>query len=277
MHLQLILKGLAGVVIGLGLVFIAVVYGLSEWKINQTYNIPLSELPANHKPDAGDGMRMAKIVGCWAGCHGVSGEGGVEEIPGIRRVTAPPLGSVVPEYSDGELARLILHGVKRDGRSAIGMSSYTFWPLGDKDLANIIYFLRLQQPAAPIDRTTSIPFTSRIKLLKGEWFLSADQVDKSQPRWGNYPRSNSYERGRFLASIVCTECHGANYLGDPIEGGPPLSILALYDQGQFANLLKTGISQAGVPVESMSWLPDIEFTDRDISDLYEFLRDQLSL
>jgi hypothetical protein len=38
--------------------------------------------------------------------------------------------------------------------------------------------------------------------------------------------------------------------------------------------MKTGVSQAGVLIEPMSWLPNAEFTDRDIFDLYEFLTSQ---
>lgn len=271
MHSMSVPKRLIVTLVALGLGFVFVVYAASEWKVQRAYSIPLTQPRTDFKLDAIAGERMAKIVGCWAGCHGVRGEGGVEEIPGIRRVTAPPLGSVIPHYSDAELVRLVLQGVKRDGRSAIGMSSYTFWPLGDADVANIIYFLRLQPPADAVERTTQIPFVSRLKLLQGVWSLSADQVNKSQPRWGNMPRTNSYERGRFLAAIVCAECHGADYLGDPLEGGPSLTILTIYDREKFAELMTTGISQAGIAVESMSWLPDIEFTDRDIVDLYDFL------
>jgi hypothetical protein len=128
------------VIVGVG--FVIIVYAASEWKIRRTYDIPLSQPQTDVEPDLAAGERMAKIVGCWAGCHGVRGEGGVEEIPGIRRITAPPLGSVITHYTDAELVRLILHGVKRDNRSAIGMSSYTFWPLGDADIANIIHFLQ---------------------------------------------------------------------------------------------------------------------------------------
>ena len=277
MRLTSVLKLFFTAVVVFGLGFVAVVFGASEWKIRHVYDIQLAEPQTNFDLDVAEGERMAKIIGCWAGCHGVRGEGGVEEIPGIRRITAPPLGSVVPDYSDAELVRLILHGVKRNGRSAIGMSSYTFWPLGDADIANIIHFLRLQPTADTVNRTAQIPFSSRVKLLKGEWYLSADQVDSTQPRWGNMPRTDSYERGRFLASIVCAECHGANYLGDPLEGGPALTILALYDRDKFARLMTTSVSQAGVKVDSMSWLPDVEFTDRDISDLYEFLTRETSL
>ena len=271
MTFAIVLKRTAILVAVIGIGFVAVVYAASEWKINRTYDIPLTEPTATADPDVAVGERMARIIGCWAGCHGVRGEGGIEEIPGVFRLTAPPLGSVIPEYSDAELHRLILHGIKRNGQSSIGMTSYSFWAIGDADIANITHFLRLQPTADAVEREREIPFLSRLELLRGNWWLSADQVDKTQPRWGNLPRTNSYERGRFLASIVCAECHGADYLGDPLQGGPPLTILAIYDEEKFARLMKTGVSQAGIPVDRMSWLPDIQFTDTDVMDLYEFL------
>lgn len=274
MRVTLFLMRLSVLAILAAVGFLSFVYAATEWKIRRVYDIPLTEFPINVELDANAGARMAKIVGCWAGCHGIRGEGGIEEIPGIRRITAPPLGSVVPEYSDAELARLILHGVKRDGRSAIGMSSYAFWSLGDADIANISHFLRMQPPADKVERIREISFGSRLKFLRGEWWVSADQVDKTRPRWGNMPRSNAYERGRYLAAIVCAECHGADFHGDALEGGPSLAVLSIYDESEFAQLMKTGVSRAGVLVEQMSWLPNAEFTDRDIADLYDFLRNQ---
>jgi cytochrome c553 len=252
--------------------FIAGVYGASEWKMARRYDTPLRDLPTISAFDPEQAERMARIVGCWAGCHGTKGEGGVEEIPGIRRITAPTLSDVLPGYSDAELLRLILYGVKRDGRSAIGMSSFTFWSVGDADIANIIHFLRRQPAVEPVPRAIEIPFRSRLGLLQGRWKLSADQVDKSQPRWGNMPRESSYERGRFLAAIVCAECHGVDYQGDSLEGGPSLAILSTYDAEEFSTLMKSGWSQADRLVERMAWLPDIQFTDQDIADLYSFLQ-----
>lgn len=264
----------SGALLGLGVIFVSAVYAASAWMMLRTYDIPLENPALNFELDAPQGERMARIVGCWAGCHGVRGEGGVEEIPGIRRVTAPPLGSVIPVYTDAELFRLILNGVKRDGRSAVGMSSYVFWRLGDTDVANIIHFLRQQSPADPVPRERALPFISRLKLLAGHWQLSADQVDRSQPRWGNMPRKTAFERGRFLAAVVCAECHGSAYQGDALEGGPPLAILTAYDTAAFARLMRTGVSQSGLLVERMSWLPDVGFTDQDIGDLYEYLTQQ---
>jgi len=258
-----------------GLVFVAVVYGASEWKLRQIYDVPLIPVSNAVNPDQKNGERMAKIVGCWAGCHGVRGEGGVEEIDGIRRITAPPLGSVIPEYSDPELNRLILRGIKRDGRSAVGMNSYNFWHLGDQELSDIIFFLRAQPDAEPVERHYEISLSSRINLLRGNWKLSADQVDPSVPRLGNMPRDDARSRGQFLASLVCAECHGVDFLGNALEGGPPLGILAAYNPAQFERLMKQGLSSSGIRVEAMSWVSEVEFTEQDIADIYEFLTNEV--
>ena len=266
-------KFVTGATMILAALFVGGVYLGSEMKMARKYSITLQPPIENPSPDISQGERMAKIVGCWAGCHGLTGEGGTEEISGIREITAPTLSQVLPEYTDAELIRLVRYGVKKDGKSAIGMSSFTFWAIGDIDLANIIHFLR-QQPSLPaVPRALEIPFQSRLKLLTGQWQVSADQVNQRLPRWGNMPRETQYQRGRYLAAIVCAECHGVDYQGDPLEGGPSLAILAVYDLEQFSRLMKTGLSQGDRLVEAMAWVIDVDFTDQDISDVYHFLRE----
>jgi cytochrome c553 len=218
-------------------------------------------------------MHMAKVVGCWAGCHGNEGEGGVDYIEGIHRNTAPTLSQVLPLYSDAELVRLIRYGVKRDGKSAIGMVAYTLWPLGDQDLANIIAHLRRQPVWSPVPRKHELTFRGRIALVTGKWKVSAEQVDRSIPRWGALPRNTAFERGRYLASITCSECHGLDFKGNALEGGPSLAILAAYDPDQFQRLMRFGEARGGRVVPKMSWMPDVDFTDAEIADLYSFLRE----
>lgn len=70
----------SGMLVGFGLTFVLVVYGASAWKLSRTYDIALEEPVRNLQLDASQGERMARIVGCWAGCHGPRGEGGAEEI-----------------------------------------------------------------------------------------------------------------------------------------------------------------------------------------------------
>jgi cytochrome c553 len=215
---------------------------------------------------------MAKVVGCWAGCHGNEGEGGTERIEGIRGNTAPTLSQVLPAYSDAELARLVRYGVKRDGTSAIGMASYTWWPLGDQDLADIFAHLRRQAPRSPVQRTRDLTLRGRVGLATGEWQVSADQVDPARPRWGERPRRNAFERGRYLASVICSECHGLDFNGYALEGGPSLAIVAIYGPEEFRSLLHTGKPIGGRDIPKMGWMPEVGFTDGEIDDLYAFLR-----
>lgn len=216
---------------------------------------------------------MARVVGCWAGCHGDVGQGGFDHIEGIHSNTAPTLSQVVPLYTDEELARLVRYGVKRDGRSAIGMYAGVLWPLGDQDLVNIIAHLRRQPTLPAVPRRHELTLRGRLALVTGNWKLSADQVNRSAPRWGELPLDDSFARGRYLASIVCSECHGADFHGGPLEGGPSLAILAIYGLDQFRHLLRTGKPIDGRDMPKMSWMPDVGFTDPEISDLYHFLRE----
>ncbi|MDP1859269.1 MAG: c-type cytochrome [Gemmatimonadaceae bacterium] len=262
-----------GAFAGVTMLIMGYVYGVSEWRMRRIYDAPLTSLHPQAAVDEAEGKRMAKIIGCWAGCHGPEGEGGVEFIKGIHRNTAPTLSQVLPLYSDEALVRLIRYGVKRDGRSAIGMISYTFWPLGDQDLTNIIAYLRAQRVRPPVPRKHELEFRGRVALTTGAWKVSAEQVDRSIPRWGELPRNTAFERGRYLASITCSECHGLDFRGNELEGGPSLAILALYQPDQFRHLMRTGKPIDGRNIdEYMGWLAKVDLTDRDIEDLYTFLR-----
>lgn len=249
------------------------VYAFSEWKMIRPYEAPLEPLHAKGGPDLVEGERMARIVGCWNGCHGPTGQGGQEEIKGIVWNTAPTLSQVIPLYSDEELVRLIRYGVKRDGRSAVGMISYTFWALGDQDLSNIIAFLR-QQPALPsVERKMRLSWRGRWSLVRGTWKVSAEQVDQSRPRWGNLPQPTPVERGRYLASVTCSECHGLDYGGNVLERAPSLAILSAYSLEQFTHLMRTAQPIGDRTLDkNMDWVAEAPFTDEEISGLYEFLR-----
>jgi cytochrome c553 len=257
---------------GIAALFFAIVFGASEWRMRRHYDAPFVPLVAKAPADPVAGMHMAKLVGCWAGCHGDEGEGGTESIEGLVRHTAPTLSQVLPLYSDAELVRVIRYGVKRDGRSAIGMSSYTFWPLGDQDLADIIGHLRRQRARPPVPRQLDLTLRGRIALVTGEWRVSAEQVDRTIPRWGELPRKTAFERGRYLASVICSECHGLDFRGNPVEGGPSLVVLAAYDFEQFRTLIQTNKAIDKREIPPMSWTPGVGFTEGELSDLYTFLR-----
>lgn len=253
----------------------AIIYGISEWKLRRQFDAPLVPLRISAPQDLAEGERMARIVGCWDGCHGRTGQGGYAEIEGIFRHTAPTLSQVLPLYSDEELVRLVRYGLKRDGRSAVGMTSYTFWALGDQDLADIIAHLRRQPALPPIERHLELSWRGRLALVTGEWKVSVEQVDRSRPRWGDLPQTTAFERGRYLASITCSECHGLDFNGDALEHAPSLAILAMYSQEQFTHLMRTGEPIGGRRLDdAMDWVANAPFTDEEVAGLYHFLRTQ---
>jgi len=262
-----------GLIAGIGVtVALGFIYGASEWILNRPHEAPLARLSVSSPSNLVEGERMARIVGCLLGCHGDEGEGGVEQIEGIRKVTAPTLSSVLKQYSDEELVRLVRYGVKRDNRSAVGMNSFSLWALADDDLKNIIARLRQLPESPPVKREKRFGLVSRIKLIRGEWQVSADQVDRNAPRWSLRPQTTPFERGRYLASVVCSECHGLDLRGNALEGGPALAIIAAYDLNQFRDFTGTAISVSGRMIDKMSWLPEIPLQDDEVADLYVYLR-----
>lgn len=274
-RIRTLLLGTFGALAGVVVLGVVLVYAASEWMLRRSYDAPLAPVPKATSPaDLAEGERLARIVGCWAGCHGMEGEGDAESLPGFFYATAPPLPSVIPLYSDEELVRLIRYGVKRDGHTAIGMISGTFYPLSDQDLARIIGHLRRQPPLPPAHRERYVTFRGRLALLTGAWATSVGEVDRSSPRWGELPRATPYERGRYLASITCSECHGFDLRGEELEGSPSLAIVAAYSPEQFRHLMRTGEPINGIDLGLMSWVARngfAHFTDEEIADLYSFL------
>ena len=263
---------------GLTMLAIAGVWARSEWLLRRRHDVPKPVFAA--VPPAGadtlEGRRVAILVGCLEGCHGREGEGGTLKSPPLLRVTAPPLASVVPSYDDAELARLVRFGVKRDGRSAVGMPSSTFYPIGDDDLRRIVGVLRQRPPVESVPRESDVMPVGRLALALGRYRLSADDVDSSRPRWGELPRATPEERGRYWASVVCAECHGVDLAGVAFERSPALgAVVRGYGLEQFRHLLRTGepISKRDLGIMSrVARRAFSHFRDDEVADLYAYLR-----
>lgn len=261
--------------VALPLLAAACIFAGSEWILRRRHEIALEPPPAMPAGIGTDeGRRRAVLIGCLKGCHGPEGEGGTEEAPGIFSVTAPTLTAVLPAYSDAELVRLVRFGVKRDGMSAVGMPSATFYPMGNEDLAVIFRHLR-ERPSLPaVPRHRRVEPLGRLALVLGKWKISADRVDRTIPRWGELPRATPFARGRYLASVICSECHGLDLKGMPYFPSPSLAIVNGYYLEQFRRLLRTGEHLSGRQDGLMSRVARAAFaelTDQEIEDLYVFL------
>ena len=251
------------------------IFAGSEWILRRHHDVALQPLrPTALAFDNAEGRRRAVIIGCLKGCHGPEGEGGTEKASRIFSATAPTLTAVLPTYSDAELLRLVRFGIKREGTSAVGMPAYTFYPMSDDELALIFRHLR-QRPALPaVPRHRRVFPLGRLALVLGKWKVSADHVDPTAPRWGELPRTTPSERGRYTASVTCSECHGVDFKGLPYFPSPSLAIVNGYYVEQFRRLLRTGEHLSGRTDGMMADLARAaftEFTDQEIDDLYVFL------
>jgi cytochrome c553 len=220
----------------------AFVYLLSEQMIRKTYDLPLSPIALPTDSIAlTEGQRLATVRGCYNGCHGERLDGGVFiDQPLLARLVAPNLTQVVAQYTDAELERVIRHGVRRNGRSTLGMPSSMFYHLSDQDLGAIIAFLRsapvTEGPATEI----SLGPLARLGLVLGKYHPQAELIDHDAPRLAVRDTSDHITFGKYLALTSCTECHGLELQGNPDGPTPNLGIAATYSEEGFVRLMRTG-------------------------------------
>jgi cytochrome c553 len=272
----------AGVVVGalvvLAVVAYAAVYVTSERVVNRTYAFkPIAIAIPSDAESIAEGARLAQVHMCFGGCHGKGVEGEVLfDDPMIAHVVAPNLTASTARYRDDELAGMIKHGVRPDGRSMVVMPSDVLRLLSDEDLGRIIAFLRTVPAAngpAPDFRLGPL---GRVGVALGQLKTMAQLVAEATPP----PEANgAAPRGRYLASTICAHCHATNLAGAPAGPGtdasPPLQIVAAYSPEAFAELMRTGTALGDrklgmmreVALSSLSKL-----TDEEVADVYAYLR-----
>lgn len=262
------------------LVGLAVVYAVSEYRLRRQYDLPVAKLPLPvARPDLELGRRRAISLGCYDGCHGPGGRGDAwNDDPWFSVHTTPNLTELLPAYSDGELTRLLRRGIRRDGTAAVDMPSAMFYHLSNEDLVSVMAFLRTLPPQPGLERQRRFGLVGRWELATGRWLTSADEVRPDRPPAGQGPLTTPLERGRYIAMITCTECHGQDLEGMPGHPPPPLRIVAAYSLEEFSALLRTGIAKGGRELELMSMIGRTRgaaLTDEEVADLYAYLQSRL--
>ncbi|HEY6125081.1 MAG TPA: cytochrome c [Steroidobacteraceae bacterium] len=213
----------------------------SWWALRQLPAVPeVVVVPAGG--DAVEGERLASILGC-KGCHGAD-LGGAEdcfERPGQYRLTCPNITAARDLYTDRDLVILLRHGRKIDGALVDFMPWDMYAQLTDSDLANVIAYVR----AAPyVDKPalhdSQYSLAVRWQMLRGEYPWQNDLAD-----YDTKPLDGPAERGRYLASVSCPECHAPNLRGYEGDTAPSLTVVQAYPPEAFARLMREGITMTG--------------------------------
>ena len=277
-----IVGGLFTLVAGVAIVLALVGYG----KLNAIQPNPPSALTAEITPEkVANGERFARTC---TGCHSSNGqlpltgqnffEGGG---PPIGTLYAPNLTPAhLADWTDGEIIRAIREGVGRDGRSLIIMPASAFHNLSDDDVTSLVAYLRSQpavEPDTPPKQISVVGAIMIATLFPPEIFTAQPPITGPQ---GAPPRGVTPEYGKYLTSLGCQDCHGANLAGIPPgaadENSPPpgpnlTDVDKRLTMDQFVTLLRTGHYPDGSMLsEEMPWQDFEKLSDDDFRAMYAY-------
>lgn len=271
-----------GAMIGVILIAVAAVFvhiGRDLAHRHEIVGEPPVPVPADAASVA-EGLRLARLRGCAGGCHGRDSEGSVFfEFPDGSELIAPDLGRVAAKYSDGELERAIRHGVRPDGSSVLrAMPSDMFAALTDQDLGAIIAYLRSLEAGERALPDTRFGPVARILLLLFKRqigsIMAAEVIDHDNGH-SQTPPGDPSRHGFYLATTVCTECHGPDLRGYPDEGTPGLAVATAYPLEDFRTLMRSGRPLGGRELGLMAKVAQSRFayfTDDEVAALHQYLK-----
>jgi mono/diheme cytochrome c family protein len=227
--------------------------------------------------------------GC-AECHGKDFSGGVMvDDPAIGRVLGPNLtrgkGSVILDYTVADWDRIVRHGVTQQGTPTV-MPSVDFLAMSDQELSDIIAYIGSLPPVDNEVPAVTYGPLGRVLIAAGQIPLSADLAEHFAEHEALPPEAEvNVDFGQHLAQ-VCVGCHGLNYVGGPIPGGPPdwpaASNLTPHEQGlagwtydEFVTVMRTGRRRDGSPLRApMSEIAYFanNMTDTEMEAMFLFLQ-----
>src|SRR5579883_2483690 len=148
------------VVLGAGGVFVATQASAFDASMDKVYDVPLPNVTrSTDEAVIARGKHLAEsVAGCAIrDCHGIDlGGGRTVEAGPLMTFTGPNItsGGLGAAYSDAELARIIRHGIKKDGRSVRFMPAQDIAWLPEGDVVAIVSYVRtlpaLDKPNGPV-------------------------------------------------------------------------------------------------------------------------------
>ena len=284
----------AGIVLGvMGLGFGTFVY-VECSKFDSSMEHVYADVPVPSIERSADAAVIARgehLVHAGAGC--ASDLCHARDLGGGKPIVMGPLGTVQgpnitpgnlgAAYSDGELARIIRHGVKKDGCSVRMMPAQDLTWLPDSDVQAIVSYLRT---IPGVDRPNGASHIGTLgKVLDRQEKIVLDvarHIDHGKVEHAPPPEPTA-AYGVYLARL-CSGCHGEHLSGGRIPGAPselpvPLNLtpdatgLAGWAYSDFEKLMRTAVRKNGkaldpfMPVESWK-----NFDDTELHAIWAYLQ-----
>jgi hypothetical protein len=261
-------------------VFVYVRCSQFDASMDRVYDVPLPDVKASAEPAIlARGDHLVHSLAACAGdlCHGADLGGGKPiEMGPVATLSAP---NITPDnmgaaYSDGELARLVKHGIKKDGRSVRFMPVQDIAWLPDSDVLAIVSYLRTVKPVARPNGSSVIKTLGKVLDRQEQFILDvARHIDHVKMETAPPPETTAAYGG--YVSRLCTGCHGEHFSGGPLPGAPssfavPLNLtpdetgLKEWTFADYEKLMRTGVRRNGkqldklMPIEAWKNFDDTE-------------------
>lgn len=187
------------------------------------------------------GQHLVSTIFVCGECHGQNFAGGVMvDDPAIGTAHGANLtmgkGSRTLTYTAADWDRMVRHGVKPNGTGTV-MPSMDFFQMSDRELSDIVSYIRSLPPVdheeppvtlGPVGK--ALLATDQIRLAAEHHPTKHDITHAVVPP----PAEPTAAYGKHLAQS-CSGCHGPQFAGGKIIGGPP-------DWPPAANITPTGLA-----------------------------------
>ncbi|MEP7384658.1 MAG: cytochrome c, partial [Gemmatimonadota bacterium] len=224
--------------------------GMSTMYLAQAVPVPAVRI-AGTPGQLARGEYLVRIA-C-VGCHGdekLPLTGGLDfasEVPfPIGKLVAENIApdGKISEYSDGEIFRVLRHGIGKDGRYRALMMGMPYRQLGDEDLMAIIAYLRRSPPSNSAARGGDHLNLIAMAMLGAGLIPQPDPPTPGVITAPALGRTATY--GRYVATFgECRGCHGPELKGEPAGVAGPATpnlraTLPTWTREQFVQAMRTG-------------------------------------
>jgi mono/diheme cytochrome c family protein len=236
------------------------------------------------------GAHVAALLGC-AGCHGPDLAGRrFLETPGVVTVWAGNLtsgaGGIGSRYTDADWVRAIRHAVGPNGRGLWFMPSQNYQRLNDRDLGALVAWLKSRPAVGAEIPPRSIGLGGRLLYLRGMLpLVTAEHLQHDAPRAAAIEPGPTVAYGAYLAG-GCVGCHGENFSGGQIPGGPAAMLparnltpdsatgIGRWSFEDFRIAMRFGQLPEGVVMDSLAMPIAVsrEYTDEELAALFAYFR-----
>jgi len=260
------------------------VYYASSQRVDKTYAItpPPVQIPLGDPAAIERGQYLVHKVSLCVECHGedLGGKSAIDSAV-MAKLWGSNLtsgrGGLGRTYADADFVRVMTHGVKKDGRSAIFMPSQDY-KFTAYDMGALVAYIR---SLPPVDRDVPAPVLgpmARILGLAGKFpLLAAELIDHDAVAFVPVAdRSEAVAAGDYVISTAgCRGCHGPQLTG---EGGMPNAAnltpvgIGAWSEADF----RTAIREARRP-NGTAILPDMpriykELSNEELSRIFAYLK-----